>query len=827
MTPEAWSRVKTILADALDVSPDARSAYLDSACAGDASLRREVESLIVAQAAEWEFFDSPPPMPPAPDEAPVGPPSRHGERVGPYELISELGRGGMGMVYLARRADAQFEKKVAIKLIRPGMASDFALERFLSERQILASLEHPHIAGLLDGGATENGDPYFVLEYVEGEPLMEYCESRDVSVEGRLKLFEEVCDAVQYAHRNLVVHRDIKPGNILVTADGVTKLLDFGIAKLLDPVGAPSPQTGTLFRMMTPDYASPEQIRGARITTASDVYALGVVLYELLTGRKPYSITGVQTDELVRIVCEQDPERPSVAAKSRELAGDLDAIVLKAMRKEPDRRYASVGELAEDLRRRRRGVPVLARRGTLAYRFGKFARRHRAGLAAAAVVLLALGGGVVATLREARRARAAEQRAQQRFDDVRKLANSLLFEFDDAIRDLPGSTPARQLLVQHALQYLDGLASESAGDRRLRRELADAYQKVADVQGNPFHPNLGDLGGGLASYGKAIGMLAPVVASGYATDEEKSSLATAYLGRGGIEVAAGSSAAAVVDSRRGLALREELARAEPANGRRQMDVAQALQFLAFHLQGSAGGAAEAEQALRRQAEILQERKRAEPGSRAVRRAMEQNLYVYGTLLERLDRTQDALSKLREAASVAEALRREEPSSSVYLRDVGYAHSSIGGVEYALGDLEASLASHRRAAAAFEELEAADRKSVDGRLGVSMSHHNAGLMLAELGRSQEALAEYRLARPGYESIVAAAPDNLWVTGMLANLYADLSGYEADGSSSACALLRRSIQLFEKTAGSTADTPRHRSSLEAARRRAARCAEAEAR
>ena len=258
-----------------------------------------------------------------------------------------------------------------------------------------------------------------------------------------------MCAAVQYAHQNLVVHRDLKPGNILVGADGVPKLLDFGIAKLLSPDGAAiaGGETGTLFRLLTPDYASPEQIRGERITTASDVYSLGVVLYELLAGRKPYHVTGSDPAELLRVVCERDPEKPSAAARSRELEGDLDAIVLKAMRKEPERRYASVGELAEDLRRRRTGEPVAARRGTFVYRAGKFARRHRVGFAAAALVAIALAGGVVATLREAARARSAEARAQRRFDDVRRLANSFLFEFHDAIRDLPGSTPARALIV--------------------------------------------------------------------------------------------------------------------------------------------------------------------------------------------------------------------------------------------------------------------------------------------------------------------------------------------------------------------------------------------
>src|SRR5262245_39139783 len=373
-TAEGWQRIKGILDDALEAPAGERAALIAARCEGDEELRREVESLAAA-AEGWTFIDRPASGDPAPVYEEDRPPHA-GDRLGAYELLSELGSGGMGMVYLARRADDEFQKRVAIKLIRPGMASDFALQRFRSERQIAASLEHPNIARLLDGGATPDGKPYFVLEHVDGEPLTEYCDRRSLPIPERLRLFLEVCMPVMYAHQNLVVHRDIKPRNILVTPEGEPKLLDFGIAKLLDPeANEGAGETGTLFRMMTPDYASPEQIRGERITTASDVYALGVVLYELLAGKKPYAVTGNTPGELLRVVCERDPEKPSVTANRRELRGDLDAIVGKAMRKEPERRYASVAAFADDIRNHMAGRPVLARRGTFVYRAGKFARR--------------------------------------------------------------------------------------------------------------------------------------------------------------------------------------------------------------------------------------------------------------------------------------------------------------------------------------------------------------------------------------------------------------------------------------------------------------------
>ena len=772
-----------------------------------------------------------------------------GRRMGAYEIVEEIGRGGMGTVYLARRHD-DFEKQVAIKRVRTGTSDLETLRRFLSERRIAARLEHPNIARLLDAGATPEGEPYFVMEYVQGELLLEYCRRGSATLEERLEIFEEICGAVSFAHRNLVVHRDIKPANIVVTSRGTPKLLDFGIARILDAEGRSSGGTQTLYPVMTPDYASPEQIRGGPITTATDVYSLGVVLYELLTGRRPYRLETGRTDELIRVVCETDPPRPSAAASSepappdsddaagsppggetpatlsRRLRGDLDAIVEKAMRKEPEHRYASVDQLAADLGRYRLGQPVLARRGNVAYRAGKFARRHRIGLAAAALVFLALGVATTATLRETRRARAAETRARRRFDDVRSLANSLLFEFDDSIRDLPGSTPARAMLVARALEYLDGLSRESAGDRGLRRELADAYQKVADVQGNPFHANLGDINGGLESYGKAISLLEPAVAAGGAAVDERSSLASAYLGRSGLELSSGRAAAAVADSRRGVALREALAREAPGDAARQMDLAQALQFFGFHLM-SLGELDQAEAALRQQAAILEERARKEPASRAVRRALEQNRYVIASTLERRGRVEEALAVYRESAVGSAALREEDPSSTLYVRDVGYAQTQIGNLESRRGNAAAGLEAYRTALSAFSQLAAADAKSVDARVGVAMSHHNSGEALERLGRDAEAVSEYRLARPGYESIVAAAPSNLWVSAMLADLYVELAQHEPAGSPGACTLARHAVDLFDKISAAGSLTEDRRQPFADARRISGSCPPASAR
>ncbi len=817
--PGRWREAKRILDEALERPTSERPVFIAAACGGDEELRRDVASLAAAADDEDNILDAPVPVP----FEVIPPRSRIGERIGAYELLSELGRGGMGIVFLARRADDEFQRKVAIKLVSGGLADDAALGRFRSERQISASLDHPHIARLLDGGTTERGEPYFVMEYVEGEPLLDYCEKRDLSTRQRLQIFRDVCDAVTYAHQNLVVHRDIKPGNVLVAADGEAKLLDFGIAKLLDAGGvAGAEKTATLYRMMTPDYASPEQVRGQTVTTASDVYALGVVLYELLAGRRPYHVENPEPRELLRLVCEEDPPRPSTVAPGRGLAGDLDAIVARAMRKEPEKRYVSVAALSEDLDRHLEGRPVLARRGTTLYRAGKFMRRHRFGVAAAGLLVLALGAGVAGTLREAKRAREAEARAQRRFDDVRHLANSFLFEFHDAIRDLPGATPARALVVKRALEYLDGLSKEAAGDRALQRELAEAYRRVGDVQGNPFAANLGDLQGALASYRKAIALLEPAVEASGAKDDERATLATCYLVGGGLLLNEGKPAEALAWAKKGLALRRALAAEAPNDPVRRMELSQAWQFVAYDAM-AAGNHAEASLALEAQAAILQERVRAAPEDRAVRRSLGQNLFLSGDAAVNAGDFPGALSKYREAEALQAQLVGEEPASVTLQRDLAWSRMSMGTTELALGDADGALTDFRRAQSGFQAMSAADPKSTDALLGVAMTRHNAGEALERLGRRDEAMAEYRWARPLYERVVAASPSGAWTAGMLAMLYVRLADGEPDRRS-ACALYRRALDIFEPIAARGGMPPDRRESFEAANKAAAGCAPA---
>ena len=505
LPPEQWTRVKELFDAAVELPPGERSALLDQFCNGDDTLRKEVESLLRSDDRAASFIEEPALRMPRDLLAEEAEESFADQQLGAYRTIREIGRGGLGTVYLATRSDDQYQKQVAIKLVRRGLDTEDVLQRFRGERQILAQLEHPNIARLIDAGSIEQGLPYFVMEYVEGQPINSYCDGHKLSTTDRLKLFRLVCGAVTYAHQHLVIHRDIKPSNILVTEEGVPKLVDFGIAKLLHADDPLSALTMTGVRVMTPEYASPEQIRGLPITTSTDIYSLGVLLYELLAGRKPYRLTTHTAEELSRAVVEQLPERPSTAIQNNQqsevsnhkfLRGDLDNIVLMALRKEPERRYASVEQFSEDIRRHLEGRPVIAHKDTVGYRAGKFVKRHKAGVFATALVAFTLLAGIVTTLREKRR-------AERRFNDVRQLSNALLFDIAPKIERLQGSTDAREALVRRALDYLDSLARESSDDVQLQSELAAAYEKVGDLQGMPRKAHLGDFAGAIASYEKA------------------------------------------------------------------------------------------------------------------------------------------------------------------------------------------------------------------------------------------------------------------------------------------------------------------------------------
>jgi len=540
MTPERWGKVKDVCYAALERPDEVRAFYLGEACGDDADLRSEVEALIASYESDPGFLEQSPQYPMDGAAGGVVDPWI-GQALGPYRVIRSIAFGGMGAVYLAERADASFHKQVAVKLLRSDRflssprRREAMLRRFHAERQTLARLEHPNIARLLDGGAAADGTPYLIMEYIEGKSIHHYCDTRNLSIDKRLRLFQDVCGAVHFAHQRLVVHRDIKPSNILVTEDGAPKLLDFGIAKLLEPHDAEGNfLTRTADQPMTPEYASPEQVRNEPLTTASDIYSLGVVLYELLSGHRPYRLHAAPRADIARVICDHEPEKPSTAVSRieqeashdggsttvtpesvsrtradhperlrRRLAGDLDWITMKALDKDYTRRYATAGDLASDIARHLEHQPVLAGPPSAAYRLKKFIRRHRVGATAAAVVALALVGGAMGTtwqgmraIRERDRAIAAERLADERLADAeaaRIQAESVTLFLSGMLAAVSPGAKGRDVTARELLDE----ASKSLGagkfkdqpllEARLRDTIGIAYGQLGEFDAAEQH----------------------------------------------------------------------------------------------------------------------------------------------------------------------------------------------------------------------------------------------------------------------------------------------------------------------------------------------------
>ena len=447
---------------------------------------------------------------------------REGERIGPWEIREEIGRGGMSTVFLAKRVDGQFDRKVAIKFLHGLFPGRHTADRMKAEQSILAQLDHEHICKLIDAGITSNGRPYFIMEYIDGVPIDQYCRDNDLTIVDILDLFEQICEAVRYAHQRLIVHRDLKPGNIMVGTNGKIKLLDFGISKIVsEEPELDITNTKTALHLMTPEYASPEQVRYEPVTTSTDVYSLGLVLYKLLTGTFPYDVAQKTPLEIGNTILESAPQKPSTrvatkdsvvvdqsikAAKTKlakSLRGDLDNIILMALRKDPERRYSSVDQLLRDVRNFRSDRPVLARPESALYLAGKFVKRNRASVLTAASVALILCLAVIFSFRQAAIANDQRQIAENRLYDLRDLTGSLMFDIHDAIVPLPGSTPARELIADQVSEYLDRLSEVEGDSPELNVQLAASYRKIGDLLGNPTNSNLGRVDEALNSYIRA------------------------------------------------------------------------------------------------------------------------------------------------------------------------------------------------------------------------------------------------------------------------------------------------------------------------------------
>lgn len=799
MSPETWQEIKRIFNAAVDLDPSAQNAFLNSTGLGSGA-RREVERMLAADFATVL------------DHSPLATHSfaagarLEGRRIGRYRIVSEVGRGGMGAVFAAVRDDGQFEQKVAVKVILSGLNTDTIARRFRNERQILASLEHQNIARLLDGGMSDDGLPFYVMEFIEGEPIDEYCRTHDLTLHARLDLFRQVCSAVSYAHRRLIVHRDIKPSNILVTPAGEVKLLDFGIAKVVSQTNGDERGTATQLGLMTPAYASPEQFRGEQVTTATDVYSLGVVLYRLLTGQLPYNLNGLRLDQMLRLVCETEPPRPSqaiadngssIAAATTRLAadnkafqseatrnttaaihnpqalkGDLDNIVLKALKKEPDRRYESVEQFAEDIRRYLAELPVSARADTFSYRASKFLKRNRVAVIAASLVFFALIAGIVGTTYQARAARRERERAEKRFEQVRKLANNVVFKYHDAIADLPGATATREMLVKDALEYLDNLSQDAQDNPVLAQELALTYLKIGNVQGETYRANLGDSAGALVSYGKSVEILESLVRKDDRNPSVLNNLRQAAQQKAYLLVRLQQWKEAEEMGQKVVDISRRLVALDPGNLDHRNALARSYQVKGDTME-FAGGDEEVIKWYRLSAEEAQAALVQNPSGETIRRVMAANLQRLGTRLEYRAETLremgtsnaeltpfyvEAESLHRRSFELSEGLQREFPQTEVYRRFVAATSINLGTAMARTGKGEDGIPYILRALDMLREISERDPKNNEAKRDVAELWQYMAFARDAMGQSSEAVKANLASLKILEEITTNDPSN---------------------------------------------------------------------
>ncbi|WP_109487088.1 serine/threonine-protein kinase [Occallatibacter savannae] len=706
---EMLQRIELIFNEALAVPEGDRQSLIEARCQGDAKLLVEVSTLLDACVAEEIVAAAR-----LQQTRDIRANDAERIRVGAYEIDRLIGRGGMGAVYLAHRADGNFEQQVAIKLIDLPLATDLFRERLRMERQILAGLNHPYIARLIDGGVTTDGEPFLVMEYVDGTPINRFCDENALSLAQRLLLFRNVCEAVQFAHQNLVIHRDLKPDNIFVTAEGTPRLLDFGTAKLLSPSrpGSESELTRQGFQSFTPQYASPEQVLGNAITTASDTYSLGVLLYLLLTGKLPYELKEFTTSEMLRVICEEPPHRPG-HGNGLHIDTDLEAIALKALRKEPSERYLTAHQFAADVQAYLDGKPVSARHGTYSYRAGKFIHRHRIGLAAAGLVIASLAAGVEGVLWQAKVANAERRKAEAQAADLRQLSNSLLSEIDEAIRKLPGSTGAQQLLVSTVLEHLDRSTKDSR-DPKLLLDAATAYIQLGNVQGNMYSEHTGDTQGALASLDKGVAITASLLEEQPKNAAVKHALAWAHRSRSEILFGIGRTQEAVPEMRTAIALFDELAAGRGSSLDTLLDSAAAHGRLGAELgvpywpslSDFPGALAEYLKAR----EIYQRAIAVDPNNIRVLQAMADNHRMVGAIQMQTDPA-GALPELRAAISGIDSLHEQAKYEMAIRRMQSGTIGPYAGALIEIGHYREALAALEQGQSIYRELLAADPKNI--------------------------------------------------------------------------------------------------------------------
>jgi non-specific serine/threonine protein kinase/serine/threonine-protein kinase len=809
MRNDEWLKVEELLNTALELEPGERRKFLDEAATDAPELRREVESLLACEegadgflgapalALSADFFDD--------GEGDEG---RAGQQVGHYRIVREIGRGGMGAVYLAERADGEFRQRVALKVVRRSFADSELARRFRRERQILASLNHPNIARLLDGGVSADGEPFIAMEYVEGARVDDYCAAESLSTDARLRLFLAVCQGVSYAHQHLVIHRDIKPSNILVTAEGVPKLLDFGIAKLLDPEYAGADEhTRTEMRAFTPDYASPEQLAGATVTTASDVYSLGVLLEDLLRGarakpsarRSPGGWLSRGAGGTVATNLPTDGDGRDGGPKSSTqtfVNSELKNIVAMARREDPARRYSSVVQFAEDVQRYLGGLPVRAQKDSFTYRAGKFVRRNKAGVAAAALVALSLVVGFAVAIWQANVARRERDRAERRFGDVRQLSNALLTDIAPKIERLEGATEARQALVVQSLKYLDSLAEEAEGDLALQAELAAAYEKVGVLQGDSRKPSLSDFRGAIASLEKAQQIRRRLLAINPNDADNRRLLADNLRLLAIRRIAQSDVEGGFRDSKEALRIYESLV--AETSGSLELQRA----FLETQIEDATNYInlsrfAEAIEPLKQAAIKLEALRKTYADDVEAERILARCLASLGLSLSWETRQQEAEAEMARAVSIAESLASRYPNDTNVKQDLWKIYESASSIYEEVDDARAYELCDK-ARKVVESVIAVDRANAQARHNLSKIFSRLGISASNIGQPAAALDFLERAKAIILELQEKDPLNRGYDRDLSALYirigvARLKQRDYNG---ALAAYEKSAELYEK-------------------------------
>jgi len=740
MQTEQWGKIENYFHEALNLSPEERDPFLRKLEEQNPNLAATVKQLLNSHFEsglflEHSVFDE---MISFPDE-----------RIGSWKIIRQIGKGGMSTVYLAERADGSFSRSVAIKFLHGFAPGQELYSRMRAEQKILASLDHPHICRLLDAGVHSNGRPYFIMEYIDGLSIDKWCADQNLSIEQRLELFIQVCEAVSYAHQRLIVHRDIKPSNILVDKKGTVKLLDFGIAKFVQSSDQDRPVTKTGMEIMTPEYASPEQFKNQPITTSADVYALGQLLYLMLTGTLPYNFDGKSSFEVGKIVTESIPEKPSekvlelhqAASKgssfkglsspqvAKKLRGDLDNIILKALRNDRERRYQSAEQLKNDISNYIRDKPVSARRESFAYVSKKFFLRHKTSVIATGVAALMLIGLTLFSVWQADIAESQKEIAERRSDNIREMANSLIFDLHDSVVNLPGSTPIRENIVAEAVSYLDQLAATEGADTNLLLDLAVAYQKIGDVQGNPTNNNLGRPSDALESYQKGLGFVQTVLNSEPDHIRGRELLANIYEKTADIQGELGNLSEAHASMLNSMGIYKNLSEEFPDNQYRQFSYTISLIKLG-DLTGNPNfsNLGEREEALT----IYQAAERVllpifndQPDNVEYLKYMGILYERIGTVYESEQYIEEAIWSFEESMKLRRRLLEKAPYSTEYLRESAISHEKMADVHKSRNQLEESLYHYTEAHALFTRLADTDPKNSLAQRSLAISYIHLG------------------------------------------------------------------------------------------------------